>query len=183
MLVCSLTGCNSSSVAELEHILSFPHTLPAALPQPGSVKWHGFIFYTQQIHKSLGQCRFLAPLVCSPQAVSMCVFVCVCMHVFVCVCVCVDGMNLTYMLRWHIHVSVHSVLCTQAHTRRSLKPSEDSEPMGLKVDIAKSWLFAVTRPACCGGSPMSAAALNWGVSDFGQLIQAPLSSACPQHFW
>ena len=28
-----------------------------------------------------------------------------------CVCVCVDGMNLKYALRWHIHISVHSVLC------------------------------------------------------------------------
>ena len=93
MLVCALTGCNSSSVAELEHILSFPHTLPAALPQPGSVKWHGFIFYTQQIHKSLGQCRFLASSVCGPQAVSMCVAVCVCVHACVCVCVCVCGRN------------------------------------------------------------------------------------------
>ena len=26
-------------------------------------------------------------------------------------CVCVDGMNLTYALRWHIHISVHFVLC------------------------------------------------------------------------
>ena len=35
-----------------------------------------------------------------------------------CVCVCVDGMNLMYTLRWHIHTSVYSVLCqcyTQAH--------------------------------------------------------------------
>ena len=34
------------------------------------------------------------------------------------VCVCVSGMNLKYALRWHIHISVHSVLCqccTQAH--------------------------------------------------------------------
>ena len=53
-----------------------------------------------------------------------------------CVCVCVDGMNLKAALRWHIHKSVHSVLrqCyTQAHT---LKPFEESEPTGLKVDIA-----------------------------------------------
>ena len=44
----------------------------------------------------------------------------------VCVCVrererewvCEDGMNLKYALHWHIHISVHSVLCqchTQAH--------------------------------------------------------------------
>ena len=29
----------------------------------------------------------------------------------VCVCVCVYGMNLKYALCWHIHISVHSVLC------------------------------------------------------------------------
>ena len=106
----------------------------------------------------------------SSSCMNACVFVCVCMYVFVCVYVCVDGMNLTYMLRWHIHGSVHSMLCTQAHTRHSLKPFKDNEPTGLKVDIAKSWLFAVMRPACCGGSPMSAEALNQGVSNFGQLI-------------
>ena len=34
------------------------------------------------------------------------------------VCVFGDGMNLKYALRWHIHRSVHSVLCqcyTQTH--------------------------------------------------------------------
>ena len=47
----------------------------------------------------------------------MCACVCVCVcararaRVCVCVCVCVDGMNLKYGLRWHIHISVHSVLC------------------------------------------------------------------------
>ena len=34
--------------------------------------------------------------------------------VVLCVCVCVDGMNLKYALRWHIHISVHSVLCQYA---------------------------------------------------------------------
>ena len=62
----------------------------------------------------------------------------------VCVCVCADGMNLKYALRWHIHISIHSVLCqcnTQAHAHTHiLKPFEDSEPTGLKVDIAcSSW--------------------------------------------
>ena len=75
---------------------------------------------------------------------SVCVCVCVCVGMcvcvgggggYVCVCyVCVDGMNLKYALRWHIHISVHSVL---KHTlTRILKPFEDSEPTGLKVDIA-----------------------------------------------
>ena len=62
------------------------------------------------------------------------------MRVCVCVCVCVDGMNLKYALRWHVHISVYSVLCqgyTQAHTHTPiLKPSEDSKLAGLKVDIA-----------------------------------------------
>ena len=65
-------------------------------------------------------------------------------------CVCVDGMNLKYALLWHIHRSVYSVLCqyynlyTQAHAHTpqtisallEVKPFEDSEPTGLKVDIA-----------------------------------------------
>ena len=55
--------------------------------------------------------------------------VCVCM----CACVCV----------WNIHISVHSVLCQcynlhkHMHTR-ILKPFENSEPIGLKVDIARN---------------------------------------------
>ena len=57
-----------------------------------------------------------------------------------CVCVCMDKMNLKYALRWHIHISVHSVLCQcythkRTHTR-IFKPFEDSEPTGLKVDTA-----------------------------------------------
>ena len=70
-----------------------------------------------------------------------CMFMCVCVTVCVCVCVrtrmCVDGMNLMYTLRWHICVSVHSVLYTSTHTHtRVLKPYEDSKPTGVKVDIA-----------------------------------------------
>ena len=38
------------------------------------------------------------------------------MRIYVCVCVCVDGMNLKYAVRWHIHISVHSVLC-QCYTQ------------------------------------------------------------------
>ena len=45
------------------------------------------------------------------------------------VCVCVYGMNLRYTLRWHIHVSVHSVLYTST---RILKPFEKSELTGIK---------------------------------------------------
>ena len=46
-------------------------------------------------------------------------------------------MNLKYALPWHINISVHSVLCQcHKHTHtRILKPFEDSEPTGLKVDI------------------------------------------------
>jgi len=54
------------------------------------------------------------------------------------VCVCVDGMNLTYTLHWHIHLSVHFVLYTSTCTH-IIKPFEDSELMGLKVDIAGGW--------------------------------------------
>ena len=63
-----------------------------------------------------------------------------CMRMCVCVCVCVDGMNLKYVLRWHIHISVLSVLC-QCYTHKRthtciLKSFEDSKPTGLKVDTA-----------------------------------------------
>ena len=48
----------------------------------------------------------------------------------VCVCVCVvDGMNLKYALRWHIHI-YQFIPYT-----RILKPFQDSGPTGLKVDI------------------------------------------------
>ena len=45
-------------------------------------------------------------------------------------CVCVDRMNLKYALRRHIHIYQFI-----SYTR-ILKPFEDSEPTGLKVDIA-----------------------------------------------
>ena len=48
------------------------------------------------------------------------------------VCVCVYRMNFKYTLHWHIHISVHSMLC-YTHI---LLPFEDGEPTGLKVDIA-----------------------------------------------
>ena len=66
----------------------------------------------------------------------MCVCVCVC----VCVRACVDGMNLKYALRWHIHIYQFIPYCasaTHAHTHtRILRPFEDSDPTGIKVDIA-----------------------------------------------
>ena len=68
--------------------------------------------------------------------VSVCVMlVCV---VHVCACVCVDRMNLKYTLHWHIHISLHSILCqyyTRTH-KHILKSFEDSKLTGLKVDIA-----------------------------------------------
>ena len=52
-------------------------------------------------------------------------------------CVCVYGMNLKYALCWHIHISVHSYYASVIHKHTHiLKPFEDSEPTGLKVDIA-----------------------------------------------
>ena len=64
-------------------------------------------------------------------------------------CVCVDGMNLKYALRWHIHIyqfipyyasAIHKH--THAHI---LKPFVDSEPTGLQVDIAISKLVFYAR--------------------------------------
>ena len=71
----------------------------------------------------------------------MCVCVCVCVCVFVCVrarvSACVDGMNLKYALRWHIHIDQFILCYTQAHAHTHiLKPFEDREPTGLKVDTA-----------------------------------------------
>ena len=72
--------------------------------------------------------------------VCVCVRACVgaCVRVCVRACVCVDGMHLKYALRWHIHVSVHSVQCASATHKHThiLKPYEVSGPTGLKVDIA-----------------------------------------------
>ena len=45
-------------------------------------------------------------------------------------CVCVDGMNLKYAQRWHIHIYQFIPYM------RILKPFEDSKLTGLKVDIA-----------------------------------------------
>ena len=49
-------------------------------------------------------------------------------------CVCVCAMNLKCALCWHIHISVHSVLCQRIHTHTCIHISfEDSKVMGLKV--------------------------------------------------
>ena len=69
-------------------------------------------------NKKSGLCPLLAPSVRCPQMVCVCVCVCV-----------VDGMNLKYALRWHIHI-YQFIPYT-----RILKPFQDSEPTGLKVDI------------------------------------------------
>ena len=87
--------------------------------------------------------------VCVRARARVCACVCACVRAWVCVggwvcvracvraCVRVDGMNLKYALRWHIHISVHSVLCQyDTHTHASSNHYfEDSEPTGLKVDI------------------------------------------------
>ena len=58
-----------------------------------------------------------------------------CVRACVRVCVCVDGMN-------YIGISTYQFIpyyasATHAHTHtRVLKPFEDSDPTGLKVDIA-----------------------------------------------
>ena len=78
-----------------------------------------------------------------------CVCVCVCMRACVCMhaCVCVDEMNLKYALHWRMHytgISTYqfipyyaSIIHKHMHTC-ILKTFEDSEPMGLKVDITES---------------------------------------------
>ena len=78
------------------------------------------------------------------------------MSVCVCVCVCVDKMNMKYALHQHIHISaVHSVLYVSATHKNMcthiLKLFEDSEPTGLKVDIAKlpaSWVVPLRHMSC-----------------------------------
>ena len=72
----------------------------------------------------------------------ICVCVCVCVRereresVCESVCVCVDGMNLKYPLRWHIHISSFCTMPMLYTSTRILKPFEDIELTGLKVDIA-----------------------------------------------
>ena len=59
----------------------------------------------------------LALLVHGPHVVweCVCVYVCMCVCVHMYVCVCVDRMILKYALCWHIHKSVHPVLCQCRH--------------------------------------------------------------------
>ena len=72
----------------------------------------------------------------SSNGMSECVCVCVCVCACQCVCVCVDGMNLKYALRWHIHISVHSVLC-QCYTQ-ALAHTHPQTILGWRTDRAKS---------------------------------------------
>ena len=62
------------------------------------------------------------------------------MRMCVCVCVCVDGMNLKYALRFHIHIIISSfrAMLVLYTSTRIHKPFADSEPTGLKVDIAET---------------------------------------------
>ena len=89
------------------------------------------------------QCPLLAPSACVPQMVCVCVCVCVHAWLHVCVCVCTER-------TWSIHcagISTYRLILYYASTihkhthARILKPFEDSEPMGLKVDIAIGILF------------------------------------------
>ena len=57
-----------------------------------------------------------------------------------CGCVHVDGMNLKYVVHWHIHISsfrTMSVLYTSQHTQMHPKktPFEDSEPTELPSPV------------------------------------------------
>ena len=108
---------------------------------------HGWLYFTELVTMHMTgwwckdwQCPLLAPSVRGPQMVCVCVRLCVCVCVWLCVyeceCVCVYGMNLKYALRWHIHISVHSMLCqcyTQAHTH-----THPQTIWGQRTDGAKS---------------------------------------------
>ena len=65
-----------------------------------------------------------------------CVCVCVCFNVCVCFSVCVCRMNMKYAVHWHIHVSVHSVLC-QCYTQEHAHPHPQTI-WGQRTDRAKS---------------------------------------------
>ena len=104
--------------------------------------------------------------------VCVCVCVCACVRACVCcvcicvcvVCACVYGMNLKYTLCWHIHISVPTVLCQLVLYTCILKPFEDSEPTGLKVDIvetyytanSKHWFTSFLQPLPCLIMPVRA---------------------------
>ena len=69
----------------------------------------------------------------SSNGMSECVCVCVCMSV----CVCVCGRNELEVCTTlaYPHISSFRTMPHKLHTH-TLKPFEDSEPTGLKVDIA-----------------------------------------------
>ena len=69
--------------------------------------------------------------------VFMCVCACSCVCHSVCVCACVCGRNEpnVYTTLAYPRISAFDAIHKHVHTR-ILKPFEDSEPMGLKVDIA-----------------------------------------------
>ena len=71
----------------------------------------------------------------------MCVCVCVCVRACMHTCVCVDGMNLKYAVCWHIHISVHSILC-QCCTQAHIHPQTIC---GQQTDRAKSGYCPKTR--------------------------------------
>ena len=63
----------------------------------------------------------------------------VCMRA--CMCVCVDGMKLKYALRWHINVSVHSILC-QCHKHMYSQTIWGQQTDGAKSGYCPSTLLA-----------------------------------------
>ena len=79
-------------------------------------------------------CYSVFLLVCLLVDVCVCVCVCVCVRERECVCVCRRW--------WHIHIyqfiPYYASVYTQTHTR-ILKPFEDREPTGPKVDNARYW--------------------------------------------
>ena len=65
-----------------------------------------------------------------------------------CECVCVYGMNLKYA--WHQFIPYYAgAIHKHTHTH-ILKPFEDSEPTGLKVDIASSCFWRLLRHSISG---------------------------------
>ena len=84
---------------------------------------------------SMRMCVSHCACVCVLAWVHACV--CVCDSVCVCVCVCVCGWNQlnVYTTLAYPHISSFSAIHKHTHTR-ILKPFEDCEQTGLKVNIA-----------------------------------------------
>ena len=130
----SLCFCNT--LGDLCEVLGMKRSLAVDI---FSDNWHDYYLSSTVLFRKatafivlkIRQCPLLAPSVRGPQMV----WECVC----VCVCVCARARAMKYALRWHITISVHSLLCQcQKHTHTRIhKPFEDSEPTGLIVDIAK----------------------------------------------